>query len=49
MESLSNLDKTLEDNRKGPMQLYTILQELYGILITSEKILQYYRQDHMKS
>ena len=35
MESLSNLDKILQDNRQDPMQSYNILQEFYLILISS--------------
>ena len=37
MESLSNLDKILQDNRQDPMQSYKILQEFCGILINSGK------------
>ena len=37
MESFSNLDKILQDIRKDPMQSYKILQEFYGILISSRK------------
>ena len=37
MESLSNLEKILQDNRQDPMQSYKILQEFYGILTSSGK------------
>ena len=35
MESLSTLEKILQDNRQDPMQSYKIQQEFYGILISS--------------
>ena len=35
MESLSSLEKILQDNRQDPMQSSKILQEFYGILISS--------------
>ena len=35
MESLSNLDKILQDARQDTVQSYKILQEFYGILISS--------------
>ena len=31
MESISNLEKILRDNRQDPMQSYRILQEFYEI------------------
>ena len=37
MESLSNLEKISQDNIQDPMQSYKILQEFYGILISSGK------------
>ena len=37
MESLLNLGKILQDNRQDPMQSYKVLQEFYGILISSWK------------
>ena len=37
MESLSNLEKIMQDNRLDLMQSYKILQEFYGILISSAK------------
>ena len=37
IESLSNLKKIVQGNRKDPMQSYKILQEFYGIFISSEK------------
>ena len=37
MESFSNLEKILQDIKKDPMQSYKILQEFYGILISSRK------------
>ena len=37
MESFSNLEKILQDIRQDPMQSNKILQEFYGILITSGK------------
>ena len=37
MESLSNLERILQDNRQNPMQSYKILQEIYAILMSSEK------------
>ena len=37
MEFLSNLKKILQDKRQDPIQSYKILQEFYGILISSEK------------
>ena len=37
MESLSNLDKILQDNRQDSMQCYKILREFYGIFINSDK------------
>ena len=35
METLSNLERILQDIRQDPMQSYEILQEMYGILISS--------------
>ena len=35
LEPLSNLGKILKDNRQDSMQSYNILQEFYGILISS--------------
>ena len=35
METLSNLEKILQDIRQDPMQSYKILQTFYGILISS--------------
>ena len=43
MESFLNLKQIVQDNRQDPMQSYKMLQEFFGILISSEKILQYYR------
>ena len=37
MESLSNLETILEDNRQDPIQTYETLQEFFGILISSGK------------
>ena len=34
-ESLSNLGKIPQDIRQDPIQSYNILQEIYGILISS--------------
>ena len=39
MESLLILEKIVEDNREDPMQSYKILQEFYGLLICSAKVL----------
>ena len=41
MESFLNLKQIVQDNRQDPMQSYKMLQEFFGILISSEKILQY--------
>ena len=35
MESLSNLGKIPQDNRQDPKQSYKILQQIYGVLISS--------------
>ena len=32
IESISNLKKIVQGNRKDPMQSYKILQEFYGVL-----------------
>ena len=37
METLSNLERILQDIRQDPMQSYKILQTFYGILISSGK------------
>ena len=37
MESLSNLDKILQDNRQDTMESYNILQKFYGIQINYGK------------
>ena len=37
METLSNLERILQDIRQEPMQSYKILQTFYGILISSGK------------
>ena len=37
MESLSNLEKILPDNRQDSMQSCKILQKFYGILASSGK------------
>ena len=37
MESLSNLEKILQDNRQDPLQSYKIRQVFYGTLISSGK------------
>ena len=37
MESLSNLEKILQDNRQDHIKSNKILQEFYGILISSWK------------
>ena len=37
METLSNLERILQDIRQDPTQSYKILQTFYGILISSGK------------
>ena len=37
MESVSNLNKILQDTRQDTVQSYKILHEFYGILISSWK------------
>ena len=37
MESVSNLEKILGDNRQDPIQSFKILQEFYEISISSGK------------
>ena len=37
METLSNLERILQDIRQDPMHSYKIQQEFYGMLISSGK------------